>query len=236
MTERDPMSDHDCGADTAAYVLGALDEGEAVRFRRHLDGCAVCREEVASLQSAVDALPLAAPQVTVPRGLRRRLLRAARRELRGHVVSDERSGERPFWRPPAAPARLRPALGAIVVLALGAGTFAAIESGSSPSTRVVPARVLASTGSAFLRVSDGHAELVVSRMPAPPRDRIYEVWVKRAGRPPAPTSALFNVTSAGAGAVDVPGDLRGVQEILVTPEPLGGSAVPTRAPVIDARL
>jgi hypothetical protein len=34
----------------------------------------------------------------------------------------------------------------------------------------------------------------------------------------------------------VPGDLKGVSEVLVTPEPLGGSSVPTHAPVIIAQI
>ncbi|MDQ6810286.1 MAG: hypothetical protein M3Z95_00110, partial [Actinomycetota bacterium] len=62
------------------------------------------------------------------------------------------------------------------------------------------------------------------------------VWLKRSGRPPTPTTALFDVTAAGAAAVDVPGDLHGVGEVLVTPEPRRGSRAPTHAPVIVARL
>jgi hypothetical protein len=53
---------------------------------------------------------------------------------------------------------------------------------------------------------------------------------------PSPTGALFGVTAAGAGEVEVPGDLRGVSRVTVTQEPTGGSRVPTRAPVIIATL
>ncbi len=44
--------------------------------------------------------------------------------------------------------------------------------------------------------------------------------------PPQPTDALFTVTRAGAGSVEVPGSLRGVREVMVTSEPLGGSSAP----------
>jgi hypothetical protein len=85
-------------------------------------------------------------------------------------------------------------------------------------------------------VAGGRAELIVRHLPPPPAGRIYEVWLKRAGQQPSPTSALFSVTTTGAGDVGVPGDLRGVSEVLVTQEPAGGSLVPTDGPVIVATL
>jgi hypothetical protein len=71
-------------------------------------------------------------------------------------------------------------------------------------------------------------------MPPPPPGRIYEIWLERGTQAPQPTDALFSVTSGGDGSADVPGDLRGVSKVLVTDEPLGGSAKPTRKPVIIA--
>ena len=95
---------------------------------------------------------------------------------------------------------------------------------------------MSSPGAAQLRISHNHAELVVSRLPPPPAGRIYEVWLKRGSTSPAPTSALFSVTANGAATVDVPGDLRGVSQVLVTQEPAGGSRVSTHRPVIVASL
>ena len=81
MNEGEGMSrDHDCGGDAAAYALGALDPTEAEIFRRHLEECAVCRDEVEALGGVVQALPMAAPQQPMPRGLRRRVVRAVRQE------------------------------------------------------------------------------------------------------------------------------------------------------------
>ncbi len=69
-----------CGPDAAAYVLGALKDEETETFRRHLATCAVCRDEVAALQMVADALPLTAPQLPVPRRLRRRVMSGVRNE------------------------------------------------------------------------------------------------------------------------------------------------------------
>lgn len=69
-------------------------------------------------------------------------------------------------------------------------------------------------------------------MPEPPVGEVYEVWLNRPSAPPRPTDALFTVTSEGNAAVEVPGSLRGVREITVTSEPLGGSSSPTSAPVL----
>ena len=217
----------ECGEDVGAYVLGALTEEEAAGFRRHLGDCVLCREEVASLQLAADALPLTAPQLPPPRRLRRRLKAQIRK--RGDTVP--------------ATARARAALSGRAGMALAGALAAAVVAGAlvlssagSSTVRLVQASVTPASATAAVRLTDGHAELIVEHLPQPPSGKIYEVWLKRGGQAPSPTDALFGVTSAGAGAVAVPGDLHGVSEVLVTPEPLGGSLVPTHPAVIVARL
>jgi hypothetical protein len=59
------------------------------------------------------------------------------------------------------------------------------------------------------------------------------VWIKRGAKAPQPTDALFTVMD-GHGHVDVPGSVDGVNLIMVTSEPSGGSMVPTGKPVITA--
>jgi hypothetical protein len=44
------------------------------------------------------------------------------------------------------------------------------------------------------------------------------------------------VVAGGNGDIDVPGGLRGVNQVMVTPEPPGGSRVPTHAAVIRASI
>ena len=41
----------------AAYLLGALEPGEAADFERHLAGCEECRTEISWLRPAMQALP-----------------------------------------------------------------------------------------------------------------------------------------------------------------------------------
>ncbi len=215
-----------CGEDVAAYALGALESTEAEAFRRHLGACAVCPYELASFQQVVDDLAASAPRVRAPRSLRRRVM---------HAIADA-SGPAPEGRRERRRLGVslpRPALalpGGLAVLA-AAIVAVVIAVGSGSSTRVVTARVTGQ-GSASVRLSGGHAELVVHHFPAPPRGKIYEVWLKHGSAAPAPT-ALFSVRD---GNVDVPGNLHGVTQVLVTPEPAGGSPAPTHQPVISASL
>jgi anti-sigma-K factor RskA len=226
-----PGGHHDCGFDAGAYVLGALEPAEAERFRAHLAACAVCRDEVAALQAVVDELPLAAPQVRVPRALRRRVMAEVRASAGARPQRRLRGGA---WRS-SMPSWGAPALAALAAVLIGVGVGLGLSSGSG-STHVVRASVSARSASVVLRISGSHGELILRGMPQPPAGKIYEVWLQRASGPPQPTSALFGVTSAGDGTVSVPGDLGGVKQVLVTPEPLGGSRAPTHAPVISARL
>jgi hypothetical protein len=121
----------------------------------------------------------------------------------------------------------------VLVIAIA---VAAISLSSSDSARVYRAQVSGVTGTAEVRVSGGHAVLIVRHLSPPPAGKIYEVWLGRDKRAPQPTTALFSVNTSGAGDVNVPGSLHGVSQVLVTPEPAGGSKAPTHAPVISAKL
>ena len=63
------MAERNCGNDAAAYALGALEPAEAASFARHLETCAVCRDEVAAFALVVDTLPLSAPHHEASRAL-----------------------------------------------------------------------------------------------------------------------------------------------------------------------
>jgi anti-sigma-K factor RskA len=237
MTDDVHAIDRDCGADAAAYALGALETEEAQAFAQHIATCVVCRDEVAAFQGIVDGLPLAAAQTPAPRRLRRSLISSVRGEPKAARVSAG-SGRRGRVRAALA----RPTLALAAALTALAGAIVGVELSSHEPTstrlqaRVIQASVAIPHADAVLRVSGGRAELVLRHFPAPPAGKVYEVWLKRDGRAPAPTDALFSVTSAGSGVVGVPGDIRGVSEVLVTPERLGGSLRPTHAPVIVAQV
>jgi len=236
MSERDVTSEkRDCGGDAAAYALGALEPAEAEAFRAHLERCIVCRDELAAFQQVVDVLPMTAPQYSPSRRLRRRVLRTVRDEPRSAAAPARRQARRGglSWGSFPRPAMALAVLLVLVVVGVGGAVLSSTGAGH---TRVIQASVVGTAGSAQLRLRDGQAKLIVNHLPLPPAGHIYEVWLKRADAAPAPTSALFSVTSAGAADVDVPGNLSGVSQVLVTPEPAGGSRVPTHAPVIVAQL
>jgi Anti-sigma-K factor rskA/Putative zinc-finger len=231
----------ECGADAAAYVLGALETAEVEAFRAHLATCVICRDEVASFQEVADQLPLTAPVQPVPGTLKRRVMAEVNADARAHERSTRRDtrGHRRFRLPPglfsAIPTPALALSAVVLVLAVTVGAIAIGSAGGGSSTRVFNASVTW-PGSAKLRVTDGRGELIVHGMPAPPASKVYEVWVQRGQRPPSPTSTLFSVTSTGSGSVDVPGSLHGVSRVLVTPEPLGGSRAPTHPPVLVATI
>ena len=199
-----------CGEDVAPYVLGALPYDDAKAFERHMADCELCRTDLASLQPAVDALPMSVEHVEPPPELRRR--------------AAERSGrERRFaFRP-------LPALAATcVLLAGGIGVGSAL---TGEETRTLDGTA-PSGASASLEVEGDSGKLVVDDMPDAPVGRVYQVWLMRGDGPPTPTDALFEVRRGGKAEVAVPGDLDDVDKVLVTHEPRGGSSVPTATPSI----
>ena len=224
------LSRHD---EIGAYALGALPPAEAKRFEEHLQQCEDCQVELAELRPVVAALPHATDTVEPPAALRRRIM---------DVVEADAAARRPE---PVSPWRrwvgsLRPlpvAAAACAFLLAGVGLGIALNgNGGEPPRegRTIAADVSVKGASAQLIVNEGEADLVVHGMRPPPEGRVYQVWLKRAGRPPAPTSALFTVNRDGGAEVHVPGKVDDVESVLVTHEPDGGSKEPTRAPVIVA--
>jgi hypothetical protein len=248
-----------CGhvEDVGAWVLGALPRAEAERFAAHLPGCAVCRREVAELQIVADTLPLVADQVAPPPELKLRIMSAVRAEADvleaagpeadtvaapveepARPARPDAGRERPWWRRPLLALRPVPAaFAAAVLIALGVAG-GVLVAGGGPSERTVQASVALPTdpaARAALTVEGERATLSVRDFPSPPRGRVYQVWIKRPGRTaPEPTDALFDVRG-GRATVEVPGGVDGVEQVLVTDEPNGGSAAPTRDPVVIAQ-
>jgi len=250
--------------DAGAWVLGALPQDQEGRFAAHLETCAICRREVAELQMVADTLPLAAVQVAPPPELKDRIMSAVRAEAevlraagpeadvvaRGPTAPEEaatpaapaqrerKRRDQPWWRRPIFALRPVPAaFAAAGILALGIA-FGALVSGGGPSEHTVQAQVVAPAAPgarAALTVTGDRATLAVRNFPSPPSGRVYQVWLKRPGRAaPEPTNALFDVRD-GTATVDVPGGVDGVDQVLVTAEPNGGSAAPTRPPVVIAQ-
>jgi len=221
------MSACEHGIDAGSWVLGALDEREALAYEEHLRTCADCRAEVARLQMAADALALATEQVAPPPALKNRILGAI--EAEQPMRRPEPQKRRWFLRP-------LPVAGlAAAALAVGIAT-GVLLSGSGESTRTVDAQVAMRGAQATVSITGDHAKLEVSGMRNPPPGHVYQVWLRRGNGAPQPTDALFTVNVRGHGHVEVPGSIKGIDTIMVTSEPQGGSVVPSGAPVITAAV
>ena len=232
--------------DAGSYVLHALPDDEHERFEPHLATCAECRREVADLQVAADTLPLAAVQVDPPPELRDRIMTIVRSEAELLSAADARAEEPAVAAAAQAPRRrrrwslsLRPLPAAMAATALvAAGVIGGIVLTGGNDTRTVTGTVQiasAPAARASLQLSDDATKLQVRRMPPPPAGKVYQVWLKRPNQDPAPTTALFRTDANGSADVEIQrGRLKGVDQVLVTAEPDGGSMAPTSAPLIVA--
>jgi anti-sigma-K factor RskA len=231
------MSEHVQWADNVgAYLLGALPPDEAEAFEAHLRDCPECRQDVEELRVAADALPVSVAPVAPPPALKQRIMAVVESEAELLEAAGRRADV-----PEPAPAkrrwgwRLRPAFAAVaaaVLLALGVVAGLLLPGGNGE--RTVVASSTAQGAHVELEISGDGATLVARDMPPPPEGRIYQVWLKRPGSDPEPTSVLWSTRADGSAEVAVPGSLDGVEAVLVTDEPEGGSDVPSKAPVITA--
>jgi len=232
------MSDHVHWEDAAgAYVLGALPDEERRGFEAHLATCEACRAEVDELGGAADVLPVSAPAMAPPPELKARIMAEVNREA--ELLAAAGSGaDRP-----AKPRRERRrwfgfqsiALACTTLLA-GIGVGAAVFAGSGATTLSVASSGAAAKAVAEVDVSGDKAVLVAHNMPGPGQGKTWQVWLKRPGEAPQPTSALFTPLSDGSATATVTGELKDGDQILVTAEPEGGSPMPTSNPVLAAQM
>lgn len=232
----------DCAEALGAYALHALPEEEMHDVQLHLRNCERCRGDLAGLRLVVDVLPAAAPPLIAPAELEQRIMSVVTSEAQ---LLRAAGGEADIV--PAKPRRrrarrlARPALAGVAAATLAAaGVVGFVVGGGAPggsSTRTVQAQLLpASAESAStrvaLRIHGNRGTLLVHDLPPPPAQRVYQVWVQRSASSPVPAGARFAIRS---GAIEIPHSLAGVDAVMVTAEPVDGSATPTRSPIVVAR-
>ena len=214
--------------DLAAYALGALDPDEAARLEAHLATCERCQAELRALHTAVDAIPTGLEQTEPPRRLRRRLMTAVRREVRG---------QRPASATSVVFRSRMLRLGAVAALAIAAGVVGYIVAGPGETSGTsIPVRGTAAARNAagqLIRTGDS-ATLRVRDLPRLPDGDVYEVWIQAGAR--LRPSTLFVVDRRGDGSAAVAGRLAGADRVMVTREPRGGSRHPTSPPLLRASL
>ena len=227
-----------------SYVLHALPDDEYERFVTHLDGCEQCRREVADLQMAADTLPLAADQIAPPPELKDRIMAVVNAEAELLVAAGERTDEpamakpHSWWKRRLVSLRPLPAIGlATAVLAVGV-VVGVLLTGGGESTRTVDAKVTlaaAPTAQAAVKVSGNDGRLTVSHFPAAGNNRVYQVWLVHGKNAPQ-SAGLFRVPADGSATFAIPESMKGVDQVMVSVEPGGGSDQPTTEPIAAASL
>ncbi len=238
--------------DVAAYVLGALEPRDAAELERHIGGCERCQAEIRWLAPAVRALPESVERVEPPRELRARVMAEVRADAGASAPGGERAGVRGDDREArpglggrisawirdlgSGPMGLRPVAGvavAVLVVAAVAG-FAiggGIGGGSDESGQTSTVVTGEAPGVTAKMVSEGDSgTLHLDNVKPLPSDRVLEAWVQRDGEV-EPVEALFVPDREGRASTELP-DMDGVEVVMVTTEPEGGSESPTSAPIV----
>ena len=211
-----------CGEDVAAYALGALEPEHARVFERHLAECELCTADLAALRPAVAALPESAEPVDPPAELKKRIMAVVEAEAK-----ERRAAEKPRRAPRFSLRVLAPVAAAAAALVIAIVVIGGGSESASPSVVAQP-----QGANVELKMDDGRGTLIVEGMPAPSADHVYQVWKQHGNEAPEPTDALFTPTRDGHASVAVPGDMEGVDRVLVSTEPAGGSPRPTTAAAI----
>jgi anti-sigma-K factor RskA len=214
-------SDHSrWSGDLAAYMLGALEPGEAAEFERHLEGCEQCRAEMRWFEPAVATLPESVERQEPPRSLRESLM--------AEVRADARPARKPrprwswSWKPAVAFAAI------VLVVAAVAGYEVGKGGGGEEGASTVVARehgvivkMVREGNGGTLRLADVHQL---------PPGKVLEAWVRREGKV-EPVPALFVPDREGRAETTI-ADMSGVDTVMVTEEPQGGSEEPTSPAIV----
>jgi hypothetical protein len=194
------------------------------------------------LTAAVELLPEAVERQEPPPQLRERLLAAVEADAResgaeaeaakqgilhraGSWLAGGGSGPRD-WRRVAW-------LGAMTLLVVALAGYEignnGGETGGGGSVTYVSGHSPGVTAEVVREGSSGEIKLAaVGKLPP---DRVLEAWVRRDGEV-EPVTALFVPNSAGEAST-VLGDMKGVDLVMVTTEPTGGSRSPTSDPIAE---
>ena len=232
----------DCpyGIEVGAYLLGALEPSEQAEFERHLPTCWECQQSLEELERAVEVVAGTVERRQAPAELKRRIVATVEAEARRRKPARQRSRLRS--------ARLSLGLaGALAALAVGLY----VGLGTATAPRTVTIRSSAERGGSrtyFASVAPSlkgatvlverrgeTAALVAYNLPAPPLGKVYELWVAGASGEPKP-AGLFGQTVGAVVRVGIDAPMKGVEKVMVTTEPPGGTLEPTAEPIIVANL
>lgn len=232
---------------SGAFALDALSAEEAEQFRRHLEACPACRQEVRELQQAAAQMG-ASEALAPPVHLKERVLAAAdqtpqlppRATPAGavtDVVSESTTGPRHRWG-----ARLLAAAAAVAVVTAGlfgigqlleddetssqltAGVVRVFEADDA-NTATMPT---ANGGKISVATSPRLGEMAVDtdELPALDEEHVYQLWAIRDGA----ISSVGVLEPEKGASMEMPDP---DTEVAITVEPVGGSRQPTTDPIMQ---
>jgi anti-sigma-K factor RskA len=222
-------SDHNqWSEDLAAYMLGALESGETAEFERHLEGCEHCQAEMRWFEPALQSLPESVERAEPPPRLRQALMAEVRAEAGERTQENERRSRLPDWLREGFGTRgLRIATGfAVVALAIAVVAGYEIGKGGSGDGGGASPLVSRENGITMKMVPEGNGgTLHLADLHQLPPDKVLEAWVRREGTVEA-VPALLVPDRKGQAETRI-ADMSGVDTVMVTEEPQGGSEEPT---------
>ena len=217
-------SDHNrWSEDLAAYMLGALESREAGEFERHLEGCERCQNEMRWFEPALQVLPESVERQEPPPRLREALMA----EVRADVQPEQRAAKKRSWSWFSRPA----VAFAVLVLAVVLGVGYEIGKGGSDNGGGASPLVIHENGITMKMVPEGDGgTLHLANLHQLPPDKVLEAWVRREGKIEAVPALL--VPDRKGQAETAVADMSGVDTVMVTEEPQGGSEEPTGAAIV----
>lgn len=222
----------------AAYALGALEPGEAAEVETHLAECDRCRAHLRWLEPALQVLPESVERIEPRKGVRDRLMAEVRADAkRAQAGAHERSGFRRIagwlggsaygWKPAAA-------LAAVALLAVAIVGYEVGSNDSGDAPPVVLTQEEPSGIDVRMTSDDEGGTLKLEGVEPLPDDRVLEAWVQREGEVEA-VPALFVPNHEGKASTVIE-DMDGVEVVMVTREPEGGSETPTSDPIVTMEV
>ncbi len=210
--------------DLAAYMLGALEPGEAAGFEQHLAGCESCQNDLRWFEPAVRSLPESVERQEPPPRLRETLMA----EVRADAQPQPRPAKRRTWSWFSRPAM------AFAVLILAVAVVGGYEIGKGGPGGNGGASTLVShqNGIDVKMVRNGdEGTLHLASLHQLPPHKVLEAWVRREGTI-EPVPALLVPDRKGQAETTI-ASMKGVDTVMVTEEPQGGSETPTGEPVVS---
>lgn len=214
--------------DLAAYMLGALEPREAAELERHLEDCERCRAEMRWLEPALVTLPESVERHEPPRSLRESLMAEVQADARAQARPEK---ERPRW--PSRGFLMRPAMG-LAVLVLVVAAVAGYDEDQDGGGETGGASTVVSRqpdGITVKMVREGTSgRLQLANVKQLPPKKVLEAWVRREGKVEA-VPALFVPDREGRASTQID-DMTGVDTVMITEEPQGGSEAPTSPAIV----